>query len=649
MTLIHLASTQPAKIAAAKEIFDTVIPHPAKSGVPEQPVGREEIRGGAYNRFETVVYYQLPMLSMESGIIDHPTEPRDETCVVLRTHLGDFEQWVSHRIRAKDKYRAWKGLPNMHDVTFGSMAFPDHCHDWYEADDGQYSREELMGLAVRRAWSDYERFRDSLPTLTIPASLKQFRGVEFLDLQTPLLNHSSELLETTFRLTNNLLFDKIVVLDARGFLLAGEFMRKKYPIVLVRKPGKLPSEELTVSYQKEYGTDQLCISKGAIGPGDRVIVVDDVIATGGTMRAAEDLVIAAGGRVVAFVAPYAIVNDQNELICGDIVGRCRFLCTQKQANNPPDEKVEPVRNCSNMNRSVQIFPPSLRTYSGRNVIPVRWGRFARSSNIWMNCTNIAGNHVYVFMDPSNAAESFDVLQLLQIMHRKDPASITVVIPFLEQATQDRVEYDQDWESLAAVDTVAKLLSQHKVLTFDLHAEQSRFAFHDLRYDNLVSVLWQDYIRYFPDAVPVFPDEGAAKRYGKVPGRNSIVFRKVRRGAARIVSTDQEIVGDRFVIIDDLVRSGGTMNEVAKYLYSHGAKIVDALFTHAPLEPAAAKNMEVFRNIWTTDTCPTVVPREWVRLRISDYLNDKFGSAEEFLPLSSHPFPTFVPGYNHIGP
>lgn len=92
--------------------------------------------------------------------------------------------------------------------------------------------------------------------------------------------------------------DRIVAVDARGFLLgtalAGEL---RLPLTLVRKPGKLPGETLAAAYDLEYGTSELHAQMGAIGAGERVVIADDVIATGGTLAAAAELVRAQGATV----------------------------------------------------------------------------------------------------------------------------------------------------------------------------------------------------------------------------------------------------------------------------------------------------------------------------------------------------------------
>jgi adenine phosphoribosyltransferase len=91
---------------------------------------------------------------------------------------------------------------------------------------------------------------------------------------------------------------KVVAIESRGFLFAGPIaLRLGVGLVPVRKPGKLPATRGRVEYQLEYGTDALEMHADALGPGDRVLVVDDVLATGGTAQAAGALVRQHGAAV----------------------------------------------------------------------------------------------------------------------------------------------------------------------------------------------------------------------------------------------------------------------------------------------------------------------------------------------------------------
>ncbi|MFO7670604.1 MAG: adenine phosphoribosyltransferase [Bacteroidales bacterium] len=94
------------------------------------------------------------------------------------------------------------------------------------------------------------------------------------------------------------LVNKLVAIEARGFVLAGAISGSiGGGIVLVRKAGKLPSKTRSLAYQLEYGEDALEIHEDAIKPGDQVVVIDDLLATGGTAEAGCKLVESLGGVV----------------------------------------------------------------------------------------------------------------------------------------------------------------------------------------------------------------------------------------------------------------------------------------------------------------------------------------------------------------
>jgi len=92
--------------------------------------------------------------------------------------------------------------------------------------------------------------------------------------------------------------DKIVAIESRGFIFGGALAdRLGIPLVPIRKPGKLPFETLGQEYSLEYGTDKIEMHTDAVATGDRVLVVDDLVATGGTLGAACKLIERSGGRV----------------------------------------------------------------------------------------------------------------------------------------------------------------------------------------------------------------------------------------------------------------------------------------------------------------------------------------------------------------
>lgn len=125
-------------------------------------------------------------------------------------------------------------------------------------------------------------------------------GIQFRDITTLLLDRSGfartvELLAASVKAP----IDLVAAIDARGFAVGGALAEKLGAgLLLVRKDGKLPGATIAEDYALEYGTDRLAIHVDACAPGSRVLVVDDLIATGGTAMAAVRLVRKAGGEVV---------------------------------------------------------------------------------------------------------------------------------------------------------------------------------------------------------------------------------------------------------------------------------------------------------------------------------------------------------------
>ena len=110
--------------------------------------------------------------------------------------------------------------------------------------------------------------------------------------------------------------DKVVGIESRGFIFGAAVAdRLGVGFVPVRKPGKLPAATLSASYALEYGTDTLEMHRDALGPGQRVLVVDDLLATGGTARAAVSLVRECGAEVagVAFLIELEALNGRAQL------------------------------------------------------------------------------------------------------------------------------------------------------------------------------------------------------------------------------------------------------------------------------------------------------------------------------------------------
>ena len=143
-------------------------------------------------------------------------------------------------------------------------------------------------------------------------------GVIFKDI-TLLLGDKNAFQETINWITKPFLkssIDEVVGVESRGFVFASAAAyRLNAGFVPVRKPGKLPWKTIEASYALEYGTDKLQIHQDAIQKGKRVLIVDDVLATGGTAAATVDLVNRLGGTIVGivFLIELTFLNGRDKL------------------------------------------------------------------------------------------------------------------------------------------------------------------------------------------------------------------------------------------------------------------------------------------------------------------------------------------------
>ncbi|MCW8092507.1 adenine phosphoribosyltransferase [Alteromonas sp. ASW11-130] len=133
---------------------------------------------------------------------------------------------------------------------------------------------------------------------TVPDYPKE--GVMFRDVTSVLEDHEAfhaciQLLKEQF---DGMGFDKVAGTEARGFLFGAPLaLAMEIGFIPVRKPNKLPREVVSESYELEYGMDTLEIHKDAVKPGEKVLLIDDLLATGGTMTASANLIRALGGIV----------------------------------------------------------------------------------------------------------------------------------------------------------------------------------------------------------------------------------------------------------------------------------------------------------------------------------------------------------------
>lgn len=155
------------------------------------------------------------------------------------------------------------------------------------------------------------------------------QGIVFKDI-TPLLQDRVALQKATdglIELIGDLKIDKIVGMESRGFIFGPILAHKlNAGFVPVRKPGKLPYTTLSESFALEYGVDSLEIHTDAINKGDKVLIHDDVLATGGTASAVAKLVERSGGEIVQFnfLLELTFLNGQDKIASFPVSSLLRY-------------------------------------------------------------------------------------------------------------------------------------------------------------------------------------------------------------------------------------------------------------------------------------------------------------------------------------
>ena len=143
-------------------------------------------------------------------------------------------------------------------------------------------------------------------------------GILFRDI-TPLLQDArafGDVIDSLYRLFQDVPLDSIVAIESRGFLFGAPLAnRMGKPLVPARKQGKLPSTTLTAEYSLEYGTSTMEIHADGISKGERVLLIDDLLATGGTLAATARLVETAGGVIggIGLVIELTELNGRRQL------------------------------------------------------------------------------------------------------------------------------------------------------------------------------------------------------------------------------------------------------------------------------------------------------------------------------------------------
>ena len=154
-------------------------------------------------------------------------------------------------------------------------------------------------------------------------------GIQFKDIESIVENPDafSYVTEQFANALESHQVDKILALDARGFLFGAALAyQQKIPLVMARKKGKLAGDCVSESYALEYGDAEVELQKTAVSAGDKVLIIDDLLATGGTAKAAAGLVEKVGGVVAlfAFVIELDGLNGRSQLGDVDVLSLVHF-------------------------------------------------------------------------------------------------------------------------------------------------------------------------------------------------------------------------------------------------------------------------------------------------------------------------------------
>ena len=130
------------------------------------------------------------------------------------------------------------------------------------------------------------------------------KGILFRDITTLIKDSKafSHSIDKIIDISKKVNFDKVAAIESRGFVFASAVSYKlKKPLIMMRKKNKLPAEKYSVDFKLEYGTATLEIHKDSINKGENILIIDDLIATGGTAEAGAKLVEISGGKVAGFI------------------------------------------------------------------------------------------------------------------------------------------------------------------------------------------------------------------------------------------------------------------------------------------------------------------------------------------------------------
>lgn len=433
--------------------------------------------------------------------------------------------------------------------------------------------------------------------------------------------------------------DVVVGLDARGFIFGALLAdRLRLPFVMARKPSKLPGDTVKVDYKLEYGSASLELEASAIKPNQNVMLVDDILATGGTLLAAAKLIRKLGGNTTAVCCVCEILGlDGAERIEKNISVSpfCLIKCNADniELDNALASAV-PLPMSNPKAPFVLLWHPTMATLAKKlyhlhnnlfNPQQISWKQFPDGFPNVHFPADLAGKRI-VFLASLDKATYMDQLSVMAVLPRQLCKSLDIFLPYYAPGTMERVETAG---TLATADTYAKITSRAIPLTregppvfsvYDLHNSVTRFSFTDdvcFQPLSAINLILDELSNMYNKYAVVFPDEGSFKRFrGIIPANvNMIVCSKIRDGDKRTVRIVDRIPNidlktlSHAIIVDDLIQSGGTIHETHMALVAEGIKSVSAYCTHAVFPKKEYFNFFPggkfggLENFWISDSVP----------------------------------------------
>jgi adenine phosphoribosyltransferase len=332
MVKIAVASESRVKLGAVEAAYPgaTVVGYKCESGVNPQPLTRDETRTGANNRLTELKTKDTTAdiwISIENGIfnwIEGSEVCVDQACILVESKdVGVKEIWSEALVVPKALVKESAdtgGKKTVGEILVERKEIQDHAnpHPWLAKNPAK-TRQALLESVLKARESDpLEVVRSTFGVhknfpkapITFFNVLPAFRDVHaFKYLVDGLVDKYNTIIAPTVNpapAAQDLVF---LALESRGFLIAPAIALKLGATVgVIRKENKLPGIKKKVEYKKEYGADVFEIAEGTITPTSKVVLVDDLVATGGTLKAATTLVKEWGGQVIGVLTIVDLVD-----------------------------------------------------------------------------------------------------------------------------------------------------------------------------------------------------------------------------------------------------------------------------------------------------------------------------------------------------